>query len=67
MTLKEKLESIIDNATDNVINVIINDPNYLTLLVEAIMKNSTIIQETISAQVEEHLRWKSLTELIPTI
>lgn len=67
VTLKEKLESIIDNATENVIDVIINDPNYLTLLVDAIMKNSTTVQEAISAQVEEHLRWKSLTELIPTI
>ena len=27
VTLKEKLESIIDNPTDNVIDVIINDPN----------------------------------------
>lgn len=63
ITLKEKLENIIETTANNVTEFILNDVDFKEQFIQSLMEGDTI-QNTIQREVEKTLRWKSLTELI---
>jgi len=63
VTLKEKFESVIKNASDEVVDIILHDVDFKEEFIASLMEGPTI-ENAIETKVQETLRWKSLTSLL---